>query len=244
MRRSADILSPIFFRFQIWSVRFSADGKEIVAGASESYEDGKLIGMFPCPIYLTDLSKLPTNQYPIPCLSVYDIEADKPILNIHAHSNDTNSVAWADQASKHVLCSASDDGYVKVWDRRSLSSGKPSGVLVGHTEGITHVASKGTFASRSLGRCTVRCDVMEFRFRSVDIMEIDVVIAFYVRGIGSGDGRTMISNAKDQTIRLWDLRNMAPASTCDEIPNAVERWGTNYDYRFVTLSVFSGLMNF
>ncbi|CDZ96760.1 WD40 repeat-containing protein [Phaffia rhodozyma] len=103
---------------RIWSVRFSADGKEIFAGASGEYQgDGKIV--------------------------VYDIEAKKPTMNVHAHQDDVNSVCWADKGSKHLLCSSGDDGYVKVWDRRSLSSGKPSGVFVGHTEGITSVSAKG-----------------------------------------------------------------------------------------------------
>ena len=51
-------------------------------------------------------------------------------------------------------------------DRRSLgASQKPSGVLVGHTEGITYVSAKG-------------------------------------------DGRYILSNGKDQAMRLWDLRKM------------------------------------
>ena len=32
-----------------------------------------------------------------------------------AHSNDVNSVCWADTASGNVLISGSDDGFVKVW---------------------------------------------------------------------------------------------------------------------------------
>lgn len=39
--------------------------------------------------------------------------------------------------------SGADDGYVKVWDRRSLSSSVPSGTLVGATEGITYTSPKG-----------------------------------------------------------------------------------------------------
>lgn len=50
-------------------------------------------------------------------------------------------------ASSNVLVSGSDDNYLKVWDRRSLGDGgshtKPSGILVGHTEGITYVDPKG-----------------------------------------------------------------------------------------------------
>ncbi|KAH9486363.1 LEC14B-like protein [Psilocybe cubensis] len=99
--------------FGIWSCRFSADGNEIVAGG-----DGKLF--------------------------VYDLLANKRTVKIQAHEDDVNSCCWADTASGNVLVSASDDTYIKVWDRRSLgSSRKPSGVLVGHTEGITYVSAKG-----------------------------------------------------------------------------------------------------
>ncbi|KAF9556421.1 WD40 repeat-like protein [Agrocybe pediades] len=99
--------------FGIWSCRFSADGNEVVAGGS-----GKIF--------------------------VYDLLANKRTVKISAHSDDVNSCCWADTASGNILVSASDDTYIKVWDRRSLgASRKPSGVLVGHTEGITYVSAKG-----------------------------------------------------------------------------------------------------
>ncbi|KAF9787064.1 WD40-repeat-containing domain protein [Thelephora terrestris] len=124
------------WRSAIWSCKFSADGKEVFAGG-------------PGPIY------------------VYDLIANRRSMKIsRAHSEDVNSVCWADTASGNVLISGSDDGFVKVWDRRSLGTAqRPSGVLVGHTEGITYVSSKG-------------------------------------------DGRYVISNGKDQALRLWDLRKM------------------------------------
>lgn len=75
-------------------------------------------------------------------------------------------------------------------DRRSLgSSQKPSGVLIGHTEGITNVSAKG-------------------------------------------DGRYVISNGKDQALRLWDLRKMRTNEEYEEVANI--SYGTrNYDYRYV-----------
>ncbi|KAF9074947.1 WD40-repeat-containing domain protein [Rhodocollybia butyracea] len=74
---------------------------------------------------------------------VYDLLANKRSVKILAHNDDVNSCAWA-EASGNVLVSASDDTFLKVWDRRSLgSSPKPSGVLIGHTEGITYVSAKG-----------------------------------------------------------------------------------------------------
>lgn len=46
-----------------------------------------------------------------------------------------------------------------------------------------------------------------------------------------GDGRYILSNGKDQSCRLWDLRSMASSSVCDNVPDAADRFGTNYDYR-------------
>ncbi|CEH15848.1 WD40 repeat-containing protein [Ceraceosorus bombacis] len=97
----------------IWSIRFSGDSREIVAGANQG------------------------------SISVFDIEARKRVLRIQAHYDDVNAVAFADAGSSNVLISGSDDSFVKVWDRRSLSGGKPAGVLPGHTEGITYVSPKG-----------------------------------------------------------------------------------------------------
>ncbi|XP_006454240.1 hypothetical protein AGABI2DRAFT_62131 [Agaricus bisporus var. bisporus H97] len=99
--------------FGIYSCRFSADGNEVVAGGN-----GKIF--------------------------VYDLLANERTVKISAHSDDVNSCCWADTSSGNVLVSASDDTFLKVWDRRSLgASQKPSGVLVGHTEGITYVSAKG-----------------------------------------------------------------------------------------------------
>lgn len=100
--------------FGIWSIRFSADGKEIVAGAS----GGNIL--------------------------VFDIEADRRVLSVTGHQDDVNAVCFADESSTNILVSGSDDGYVKIWDRRSLNASQtPSGVLVGATEGITYAAPKG-----------------------------------------------------------------------------------------------------
>ncbi|KAF7302962.1 WD-REPEATS-REGION domain-containing protein [Mycena kentingensis (nom. inval.)] len=143
--------------YRIYSCRFSADGQEIIAGG--------------------------TGQ-----IFVYDLLANRRAVKIEAHRDDVNSCCWADTSSGNVLVSASDDTYLKVWDRRSLgASQKPSGVLMGHTEGITYVSAKG-------------------------------------------DGRYVISNGKDQKLRLWDLRKMR---TNEDLQNERGKYyGTNFDYRY------------
>ncbi|GAC99443.1 hypothetical protein PHSY_007044 [Pseudozyma hubeiensis SY62] len=141
----------------IWSIRFSGDSREIVAGA-----------------HFGDIY-------------VYDIEARRRVLRVEGHSDDVNAVAFADAASSNVLISGSDDSFVKVWDRRSLSGGKPAGVLMGHTEGVTYVSPKG-------------------------------------------DGRYCISNGKDQSCRLWDLRMMHSSSKFDRMTH-LDYGLRNWDYR-------------
>ncbi|KAG6868495.1 hypothetical protein C0993_002033 [Termitomyces sp. T159_Od127] len=144
--------------FGIWSCRFSADGNEVIAGGSGN-------------------------------IFVYDLLAHCRTVKIHGHTADVNSCCWADTASGNVLVSASDDTLIKVWDRRSLgASAKPSGVLIGHTEGVTYVSAKG-------------------------------------------DGRYIVSNGKDQAMRLWDLRKMRSNQEFEEVRR--KRYGVpDFDYRY------------
>ena len=143
-------------------------------------------------------------------IEVYDLLANRRTAKIEAHQADVNSCCWADTASGNVLISASDDTFLKVWcvsaltslflellkvkdeprDRRSLgSSQKPSGVLIGHTEGLTNVSAKG-------------------------------------------DGRYVISNGKDQALRLWDLRKMRTNAEYEGVASRNENYGIHgYDYR-------------
>jgi DDB1- and CUL4-associated factor 11 len=99
--------------FGIWSLRFSGDGREIVAGTSNH------------SIY------------------VYDVEARQSTLRIPGHEEDVNAVCFGDKNSPHLLFSGSDDTTLKIWDRRSMGDGREAGVFLGHTEGITYVDSKG-----------------------------------------------------------------------------------------------------
>ena len=99
--------------FGIWSIRFSGDGREIVAGTSNN------------SVY------------------VYDIEKRQSILRIPGHNGDVNAVCFGDTSSPHILYSGSDDTLIKVWDRRSMGDSREAGVFMGHTEGLTYVDSKG-----------------------------------------------------------------------------------------------------
>ncbi|KAF4124803.1 DDB1- and CUL4-associated factor 11 [Geosmithia morbida] len=97
----------------IWSIRFSGDGRELVAG---------------------------TNRHSI---VVYDIESRRVLHHVEGHENDVNAVCFADKSSPHIIYSGSDDATIKVWDRRSMGDGREAGAFVGHTEGLTYIDSKG-----------------------------------------------------------------------------------------------------
>ena len=83
----------------------------------------------------------------------------------------------------------------QVWDRRLLdASGRArcSGVFVGHTEGITHLDSKArTWAGVQRGCRHARHHAHASAHPPVPMQ---------------GDGRYLISNSKDQSVKLWDLR--------------------------------------
>lgn len=99
--------------FGIWSIRFSGDGRELVAG---------------------------TNSH---SLVVYDIESRQVLHHVQGHDDDVNAVCFADKRSPHILYSGSDDATIKVWDRRSMGDGREVGAFVGHIEGLTYIDSKG-----------------------------------------------------------------------------------------------------
>ncbi|KAI1436909.1 WD40-repeat-containing domain protein [Xylaria sp. CBS 124048] len=98
--------------FGIWSIRFSGDGRELVAGTNAN------------------------------SIIVYDIESRRVLHHIEGHENDVNAVCFADKSSPHILYSGSDDATIKVWDRRSMGDGREAGAFMGHIEGLTYIDSK------------------------------------------------------------------------------------------------------
>ena len=46
------------------------------------------------------------------------------------------------------------------------------------------------------------------------------------------DTRYLISNSKDQSIKLWDMRRFADQSTIDKSIKIANRVNNNWDYRY------------
>lgn len=116
---------------------------------------------------------------------VYDLFANRISTRVqHAHEDEINSVCFANRAHSNLIFTGSDDSLVKVWDRRALN--KEAGVFVGHSEGVTHVTSKG-------------------------------------------DGIMLASNAKDQLLKVWDIRKMV---STEKMRNIQLPRMSGFDYRW------------
>jgi WD repeat-containing protein 23 len=101
-------------RFCLFSVRFSADGSEILGGANDGY------------IYL------------------FDRERQTQSLRIHAHDDDVNAVSFVDTTTHVVASGGDDGFVKIWDRRALRESDpKPVGVLAGHVDGITFIDPKG-----------------------------------------------------------------------------------------------------
>lgn len=99
--------------FSIFSVKFSTDGQELVAGTSD------------CSI------------------CVYDLQANKVALQINAHSSDVNTVTFADETGHLIYSGSDDKLNKVWDRRCLTARGQPAGILDGHLEGITFIDSRG-----------------------------------------------------------------------------------------------------
>jgi len=236
-------------RWGIWSVRFSGDGREIVAGTSDH------------------------------SLYVYDVESNQSVLRIQGHQDDVNAVCYGDKNSPHILLSGSDDATVKVWDRRSLGDGREAGVFVGHTEGVTYVDSKGDgrhVISNSKDQTMKLWDMrkmvspdkaasidpqeymtnFDYRFSRYDESErtinphdcslvtfrghkvLKTLIRCHFSPPGSTDGRYVYSGSHDGSVYIWNLD--ATLKTKIDILSATRNSRPIEDERFVDRWDMSG----
>ncbi|OMP06584.1 hypothetical protein COLO4_08058 [Corchorus olitorius] len=101
------------YSFGIFSLKFSTDGREIVAGSSDD------------------------------SISVYDLEANRLSFRIVAHTADVNTVTFADESGNLIYSGSDDNLCKVWDRRCFIAKDKPAGVLMGHLEGITFIDSRG-----------------------------------------------------------------------------------------------------
>lgn len=124
------------------------------------------------------------------CVYIYDIVAERPILKLRGHTNEVNAVCYGDTNSPHIIYSGSDDTTVKIWDRRSMAEGKPVGVF----------AYRFTYTKSPQLADTILSGVFTGHTEGITFVH------------SKGDARYVLSNGKDQKMKLWDLRCLTPVS--------------------------------
>ncbi|KAK3189844.1 hypothetical protein Dsin_029405 [Dipteronia sinensis] len=100
------------YELGIFSVKFSTDGKELVAAGSDN------------SIY------------------VYDLQANRCTLRVPAHRSDVNTVCFADETSHLIFSGSDDKVCKVWDRRCFITNGQANGVLTGHLEGITFLDSR------------------------------------------------------------------------------------------------------
>jgi len=107
-------MRPETDRFCLFSIRFSANGREILGGSSDS------------------------------CVYLYDLERNERVVRVRAHTDDINAVEWADDSSNVFYSGSDDNLCKvwdrRLLD--GGQSGSAVGVMCGHMDGITCLNSK------------------------------------------------------------------------------------------------------
>lgn len=157
---------------------------------------------------------------------VHDANRNVTTLRVRAHVDDVNAVAWADlRGDANVLYSGSDDATVKVWDARTAGFGERDGAAggVGGSSPRASLRPGGGSdgATSSSGRLARPCGVLTGHGAGVTHLD------------SRGDGRYLISNCKDQTVKLWDVRKMVEPSAAERAASRRPTPAWNWDYRYM-----------
>ncbi|XP_073303734.1 LEC14B homolog [Primulina huaijiensis] len=110
---SADIGNYDEYSLGIFSVKFSNDGRELVAASSDE------------------------------AIYVYDLAAKRLNLRIPAHMSDVNAVCFADESGHIIYSGSDDHLCKVWDRRCFINRGQAAGVLIGHLEGITFIDTRG-----------------------------------------------------------------------------------------------------
>lgn len=116
---------------------------------------------------------------------LYDVERKRNIWSAQAHEDDINSVCWLDD-SGNLFATGSDDASLRIWDRRILANVD------------TDAASGQARSRRGYAKAT-----------PVGGFLGHVHGLTCVSSMNDGNARYVLSNSKDQSMKLWDVRKVS-----------------------------------
>jgi len=140
---------------------------------------------------------------------IHDVGRQKTTGLLSCHRDDVNAVCFLDPACPSVFATGSDDGLIKLVDRRVGSGGAGAGVPGAAAEAV---GSAGAPVALLAGH-------------AAGITFLDA----------RGDGVHLLSNGKCQAAKLWDVRRPSPGGVGAEdaaLREVAAVGGLEYDYRF------------
>lgn len=183
-------LNPESHRFCLFSIQFSPDSNEILCGSSDK------------------------------CIYIYDLLKNQVSLRIPAHDDDINAVSYLEEDNNNTILSGSDDFLCKVWDRRQLASNsKPIGIMIGHSEGITHISSKNDgryFISNGKDHCIKLWDLRKMQ-----------------------TNLTSLRRRRRSALDYRDLRNISRANQSDDIDLSIMTYRGHKVFQTLIRAYFS-----
>lgn len=155
-------------------------------------------------------------------IASWDLETGQRIRRHQGHDEVINALDIS-RRGEEILFSASDDGYIGIWDPRQKAA---VGFIEAHFP-VTAVALAEAGNELYSGSIDNDIKVWDLRKKQVAyslIGHTDTITSLAV----SPDSQTLLSNSHDSTVRTWDIRPFAPTErhirTFDGAPTGMDKY--------------------
>lgn len=140
-------------------------------------------------------------------MAMWDLEAGVRVRRFKGHQSFVNSCNVSGEPP--LICSASDDGTVRLWDSRRRHCVK--------TFNNKYQVTAVCFNEKADGIISGGID-NHIKIWDLKHSEVSTVMKGHIDSVTclnlSPDGNFVLSNSMDNTVRMWDVRPFAPANRC------------------------------
>jgi len=141
-------------------------------------------------------------------ICLWDMRTGARIKKLKGHASFVNSIHPA-RRGPPILCSASDDCTIKIWDPRK----RGDTVTLNNTYQVTSVTFNDT--AEQIISAGIDNDVKVWDLRKNAVLHQMKGHSDTVTGLAlSPDGSYVLSNSMDNSLRVWDIRPFAPQERC------------------------------
>jgi len=149
-------------------------------------------------------------------VAFWDTDAGRRVRKFTEHSSFVNTCGIARRGDP-LLCSGSDDNFVKIWDARSKSSSKTFDARYPVTAVCFNDNTSQVFSTG-----------IDNEIKVWDLIKGQVILKLQGHedtptGLRlSPDGNLLLSNSMDNTVRVWDVRPYSKGPRCIKIFQGVQ----------------------